>query len=180
MSLEGLKLAHICKQSKSVTKWPGLRVVRDNRYLPVKVDETINTSILIRRGILQIDECRFSLAAQKDSRRLYASIVVEQEGSLVITRSDFMGSMGTVGIYNMGGKVNIRECSFKEHGGMAVWVNGGPETGLVMKNSVVSKCGDGLVVNGPFSGSVENNVISECSGVGMIALLGNSSNLINN
>ena len=129
-------------------------MVKDNRYRPLKVEETINTSILVKRGTLQIDECRFSLAAQKDIRHLFASIVVEEEGSLIITRSELIGGTGTIGIYCLGGRCNIRECIFKDHGGMAMWINGGPETSLILKNSVISHCADGLVLNGPFCSSI--------------------------
>ena len=55
VSLEGLKFAHICKPSRGITKWPGIRAVKDNKYTPVKVEDTINTSILIKKGTLQLD-----------------------------------------------------------------------------------------------------------------------------
>lgn len=58
----------------------------------------------------------------------------------MITRSELVGSVGTIGIYCMGGRANIRECIFKDHGGIAVWVNGGPETSLILKNSTIVKC----------------------------------------
>jgi len=39
-------------------------------------------------------------------------------------------------------------------------MNGGPETSLVLKNSIISKCAEGVVLNGPFCSSVENNTIT--------------------
>ena len=55
VSLEGLKFAHICRPGRSTLKWPGIRVVRDNRYHPLKVEDNINTSILVKRGTLHVD-----------------------------------------------------------------------------------------------------------------------------
>lgn len=74
--LEGIKFAHTCEHAKNMIRWPSLKSTRENRYRPYKVDENINTSILIKRGTLQVDECRLSLAALKDPRHLYASIIV--------------------------------------------------------------------------------------------------------
>ena len=73
---------------------------------------------------------------------------------MVVTRSEFIGGAGTVAIYGNGGKLNIRECLFKDYGGIAVWANGGPDTSLVLKNSVINKCFEGVVLNGPFCSSV--------------------------
>lgn len=81
------------------------------------------------------------MAAVKDPRHLYASIIVQEEGSLIITRSELAGNLGTVGIYCNGGKVSIRECSFKDHGGIGVWMNGGPSASLILKNSIMTNCG---------------------------------------
>lgn len=61
-----------------------------------------------------------------------------------------------------------------------MWINGSSETSLVLKNSVINKCADGVVLNGPFCSSVENNIITECTGTGILTLFGNSSNLLNN
>lgn len=52
-----------------------------------------------------------------------------------------VGNAGTTGIYCMGGKVNIRECSFKGHGGIGIWMNGGPDASLILKNSNLTGCG---------------------------------------
>lgn len=114
----------------------------------------MNTSILLRKGTLQIDECRLSFAGQRDSSRLFPIISVEEEGSLILTRSELVGGAGSIGIYCNGGKVNIRECSFKNHGGIGLLITGGKETSLVLKNSNIMSCGDGVVLNGPFSSSI--------------------------
>jgi hypothetical protein len=73
---------------------------------------------------------------------------------LILARSELIGGVGSVGVFCNGGKVNIRECSFRDHAGVGVLVSGGPETSLILKNSTISKCGDGLVLNGPFASSV--------------------------
>jgi len=36
----------------------------------------MNTNILIKKGMVYLDECRFSLATQKDPTKLVPSIVV--------------------------------------------------------------------------------------------------------
>lgn len=46
----------------------------------------MNTNILIKKGIVNLDECRLSLATQKDPTKLAASIVVEKEGTLMMSR----------------------------------------------------------------------------------------------
>lgn len=81
-------------------------------------------------------------------------IAVEEEGSLVLARSEVVGGVGSVGVFCNGGKVNIRECSLRDHAGVGVLINGGRETSLILKNSTISGCGDGLVLNGPFVSSV--------------------------
>jgi hypothetical protein len=65
-----------------------------------------------------------------------------------------VGNLGSIGIYCDGGRVNIRECSLRDHGGMGVWMNGGSNSSLILKNSIMKNCGEGLVLNGPFSSSV--------------------------
>ena len=37
-----------------------------------------------------------------------------------------------------------------------------------------------MVLNGPFNGTVENNVVDKCSHIGIGMLCGNSSSLLNN
>lgn len=59
-------------------------------------------------------------------------------------------------------------------------MSGGKDSSLVIKNSTISGCGEGLVLNGPFCSSIENNVISDCSNNGITTLFGNTSNIINN
>ena len=97
-----------------------------------------------------------------------------------MNRCDLQGSSGTIGVYCLGGKVNLRECSFRDHGGVALWANGAQSTSVLMKNSTLSHCGEGIILNGPFCSSVENNTIADCQGTGIITLFGNSSNIINN
>lgn len=36
-------------------RWPTLREVKDNRYRGLKIGDNLNTSIIVRKGILQID-----------------------------------------------------------------------------------------------------------------------------
>jgi hypothetical protein len=115
----------LCEYDKDILRWPSFRELRDNRYRGLKADYNMNTSILLRKGTLQIDECRFSFAGQKDANRLSPIITVEEEGSLIITRSELLGGLGSIGIYCHGGKVNIRECLFKNHGGIAILITGG-------------------------------------------------------
>jgi hypothetical protein len=51
---------------------------------------------------------------------------------------------------------------------------------MVLKNSFISNCGEGVVLNGPFSASVENNNINDCTYSGITTLFGNMANIINN
>lgn len=51
----------------------------------------MNTNILIKKGVVNLDECRLSLATQKDPTKLTASIVVEKEGTLIMTRCELRG-----------------------------------------------------------------------------------------
>ncbi len=78
MSLEGLKLAHICEQNSDMYNPPGLVQLREKSYRGYKVCSNMNTNLLIKRGIVNLDECRLSLATQKDPSKLVASIVVEK------------------------------------------------------------------------------------------------------
>ena len=114
----------------------------------------MNASILLKRGTLQIDECRLSFSGQRDPNHIFPIIAVEEEGSLILARSELIGGIGSVGVYCNGGKVNIRQCSFRDHAAIGVLMTGGRETSLVFKNSTISSCGDGIVLNGPFVSSV--------------------------
>lgn len=51
--------------------------------------------------------------------------MVEEEGSIVMTRCEVVGGASSIGIYCNGGKINIRESSFKNHGGIGILMMGG-------------------------------------------------------
>lgn len=57
---------------------------------------------------------------------------------------------------------------------------GNKDTSMVLKNSFISNCGEGIILNGPFSTSVENNNINDCTYSGITTLFGNMANIINN
>ena len=82
--------------------------MRDNRFMGLRVGDNMNTNILIKRGKLHVDECRFSMAGHRDASRVYPSIVVEREGTLIMTRSEVIGGSGSIGIFSEGGKIIIR------------------------------------------------------------------------
>lgn len=107
----------------------------------------------MKRGTLQIDECKLSLATQKDPKRLVAAIIVEEEGTLLVSRTEILGAAGTIGIYCNGGKVALRETIFKEHA-IGVLVNGSKLTSIIAKNCIFQRCVHGVVLNGPYAGSV--------------------------
>lgn len=81
-----MKLAHICEQSFSMYKAPDYFQLKEKSYRGFRVGNSMNTNILIKKGVVNLDECRLSLATQKDPTKLTASIVVEKEGTLIMTR----------------------------------------------------------------------------------------------
>ena len=138
--VENIKFAHLCEYEKGLVSWPSIREMRDNRFMGLRVGHNMNTNILVKRGVLHVDECRFSMAGQRDTSRVYPSIVVEREGTLMITRSEVIGGSGSVGIFCEGGKVNVRECVIKDHSAVGILISGGKGTSVVLKNSVVTGC----------------------------------------
>ena len=56
---------------------------------------------------------------------------------------------------------------------------GNKKTNLVMKNSSILNCDDGIIFNGPFSGVVDNNSLIGCVS-GIILKGGNTSQIMNN
>jgi hypothetical protein len=53
--LESLHFAHLCEYSKEVIRWPSLKELRDHHYRGLRISDNMNTSILLRKGTLQID-----------------------------------------------------------------------------------------------------------------------------
>lgn len=101
--IESIKFAHLCELNKYIIKWPALKALKQSKYRKLDLGDNINTNIIVKRGILQMDECKLSLAAQKDANRLNACIIVEEEGSLIINKSEIIGGLGSIGIYCHGG-----------------------------------------------------------------------------
>jgi hypothetical protein len=66
ISLEGLKFAHICENTFNMYKPPSWKKLKQNLYRGYKIRPNMNTNLLIKRGTVYIDECRFSLSTQKD------------------------------------------------------------------------------------------------------------------
>jgi hypothetical protein len=106
--IEGLRFAHLCDYDKEILKWPTIKELRANRYRGLKTGDNMNASIVLKRGTLQIDECRLSFSGQRDPNHIFPIIAVEEEGSLILARSELIGGIGSVGVYCNGGKVNIR------------------------------------------------------------------------
>ena len=140
----------------------------------------MNSCIYLKKGTLQIDECRLSLASYKNPESLVPCIVVEEKGVLIINRSELRGSEGTIGIFCKGGQVIIKESVIKDHGGAGILMIGKKRTNLVIKNSSIINCNDGVVLNGPFSGTMDNNTIVGCRQAGIILKSGNYSQVMNN
>lgn len=68
----------------------------------------MNCCIYVKKGIVQLDECKVSLAAYHNEQTALPCIVVEREGCLIMNRSEVRGGAGTVGIFSLGGKVIIK------------------------------------------------------------------------
>ena len=67
-------------------------------------------------------------------------IVVEEEGTLIMNRSEVRGGDGTIGIVCKKGKVIIKESIIKDHGNIGVLAIGNKATNFIMKNSTVVNC----------------------------------------
>ncbi len=82
-----MKFAHLCEQNVHGIKPPSLKKLKENQYRQYKIGRgNIDSNILIKRGTVYLDECRLSLAVQKDPSKLIPSIIVEKEGTLIMTR----------------------------------------------------------------------------------------------
>lgn len=57
---------------------------------------------------------------------------------------------------------------------------GKKKTNLIIKNSSIMNCNDGIVLNGPFEGTVDNNIIVGCRETGIVLKSGNYSQVMNN
>ncbi len=89
-------------------KPPSLAELKQKSYRGYKLSPDMNTNLYIKRGTVHIDECRLSLATQKDPTKLVPAIVVEKEGTLVMSRCEVRGEIGTIGILVKGGKIIVR------------------------------------------------------------------------
>lgn len=89
-------------------KPPSWKDLKENSYRGYRVSSNMNTNIIVKKGTLFLDECRLSLATQKDPSKLAPSIVVEKEATLIMSRCEVRGAVGTVGILLKGGKLVIR------------------------------------------------------------------------
>lgn len=78
VTFEGLKFAHICEQANDKCKAPDHAKLKEKSYRHFRVQDNINTNILIKKGVVNLDDCRLSLATQKDPTKLSPSIVVEK------------------------------------------------------------------------------------------------------
>lgn len=78
ITFEGLKFAHICEQINTTYKAPDHAKLKEKSYRHFRVQDNMNTNILIKKGVVNLDDCRLSLATQKDSTKLSPSIVVEK------------------------------------------------------------------------------------------------------
>ncbi len=76
--MEGLRFAHLCESDKDILRWPSLKELRSNRFRGLRTGENLNASIWLKRGTLQMDECRLSFAGQRDPNHLFPIITVEQ------------------------------------------------------------------------------------------------------
>lgn len=99
---------------------------------------------------------------------------------LILNRTEIRGSEGTIGILCKGGEVIMKESVIKDHGGSGILMTGNKTTNLVIKNSSILSCHDGIVLNGPFSGVVDNNIIIGSFSTGIILKGGNRSSILNN
>lgn len=68
----------------------------------------MNTCLYIKKGTVQLDECRISMAAYHRKDFLLPCVVVEKEGCLILNRSEIKGGEGTIGILCKGGKVIVK------------------------------------------------------------------------
>ena len=68
----------------------------------------------------------------------------------------------------------------KDHGGAGILMIGKKKTNLIIKNSSITNCNDGIVLNGPFSGVIDNNTVVGCRQTGIILKNGNYSQVMNN
>ena len=68
----------------------------------------MNSCLYLKKGTLQVDECRLSLASYQNPDSLVPCIVVEEKGTLIMNRSELRGSEGTIGIVCKGGQVIIK------------------------------------------------------------------------
>jgi len=74
--IEGLRFAHLCDYEKEILRWPTIKELRANRYRGLKIGDNMNASILLKRGTLQIDECRMSFSGQRDPNHIFPIIAV--------------------------------------------------------------------------------------------------------
>lgn len=155
--------------------------IKKEDYLNFEINPAMNTCIYIKKGIAQLDECKISLAAYHNKHATLPCIVVEKEGCLIMNRSEIRGGGGTVGIFSKGGKVIIKESLLRDHGVAGILFSQREQSlNLTVKNCIFIKCNEGLVLNGPFEGTVENNSFTESSESGIVIYNGNRSKITNN
>lgn len=133
--------------------------IKSQNFRGYKISETMNCCLYLKCGTLQLDECRLSLASYSNPSSVVPCIVVEKDGILIVNRSELRGTDGTIGIVCKGGQVIVKESVIKDHGGAGIMMIGKKKTNLVIKNSSISSCLEGIVLNGPFSAIIDNNTI---------------------
>jgi parallel beta-helix repeat protein len=128
-----------------------------------------------------MDECKVSLAAYQNEESIVPCIVVEQHGCLIMNRSEVRGGKGTIGVVCKGGQLLIKESVVRDHHeGIGIMIVGKQPTKLIMKNSSILGCWDGLVMNGPFEAIVDNNIFEDCATAGIVIHACNTSKVSNN
>ena len=118
----------------------------------------MNCCLYLKCGTLQLDECKLSLASYQNPSSVVPCIVVEQDGTLIVNRSELRGTDGTIGIVCKGGQVIVKESVIRDHAAGIIMIRK-KKTNLIIKNSSISNCLDGIVLNGPFSAIIDNNTV---------------------
>jgi hypothetical protein len=127
------------------------QAIKKQDYMNFKTNSGMNTCIYIKRGVVQLDECKISLAAYHNRQAALPCIVVEKDGCLILNRSEIRGSGGTVGIFSAGGTVIMKESIIRDHGIVGILYSSKNKlSSLTIKNCAFIKNNEAIVLNGPF------------------------------
>lgn len=109
------------------------------------VKENMYTIIMVRSGILKMNNCILSLdGCTRETHRKVPCIVAQPNASLEVFHCNFKGDTlqdsFTAGILSLKSDTTIHECSFAHFNAGAIMVDTKPENNIVISENIIMSC----------------------------------------